>query len=175
MKKKVFIVVSLVFIFGLQNVFAQKKTETERQVSRIRSGVLRTNKLLSIFKKTTKVVEGVSTEGTEVTFYKSTAGLKKMHAEIAGETFYVKTDYYYSDRGELVFIFSRLSRYNTQIGMTPPPKIVRIEEKRIYFANGKMVKKIKTVTETEFGSEAQNSEKDILELEKLFQKAFITK
>ncbi len=171
MNRKIILILGIILVMGTQITFAQKKTETEKQVSSIRSGVLRTNKLLSIFKKTTKMVEGVSTEGTEVTFYHSTARLKKMHAEIAGETFYAKTDYYYSDRGELVFIFNRFSRYDTQIGMNPPPKVVRIEEKRLYFANGKMIKKITTITETELGNEAQKSEKDILELEILFKKA----
>ena len=61
-------------------------------------------------KKKTKMVEGVSLEGTEATFYTSTAGLKKVHAEMAGETFYAKADFYYSDRGELTFIYFRENR-----------------------------------------------------------------
>ena len=117
------------------------------------------------------MVEGVSLEGTEATFYTSTAGLKKIHAEMAGETFYAKADFYYSDRGELTFIYFRENRYDTQIGMTPPPKVVRVEEKRLYFKGGKMIKRITTTTETGMNGDPAELEKDILDLEKAFLKA----
>ncbi len=169
MKRKTFLLLIIIWGISLQTAFAQK-TETEKEVSKIRSSVLRTNKLIKTFKKTKKFVEGVSTEGTEATFYSSTAGLKKIQAEIAGETFYAKADYYYSDRGELIFIYSQENRYDTQIGMNP--KVVKKEEKRLYFANGKMIKKITTITETDLSNESVNEEKDIVDLENTFRKAF---
>ena len=172
MKRKIILILGIILVLSMQIVFAQKQTETERQVSRIRSGVLRTSKLLSTFKKTTKMIDGVSLEGTEATFYRSTAGLKKIHAEMAGETYYAKADFYYTDNGKLAFIYYRFNRYDTQIGMTPPPKVVKVEEKRLYFRDEKLIKKIITITETGLSNKSKDTEKDILDLEGKFRKAF---
>ncbi|NNE99948.1 MAG: hypothetical protein HKN25_13085 [Pyrinomonadaceae bacterium] len=166
MKTKSILLLALISL-GSLTLLAQNDPD----VSSIRSGVLRTNKLLKTFKKTTKMVEGVSLEGTEATFYTSTAGLKKIHAEMAGETYYAKADYYYSDRGELTFIYYQFNRYDTQIGMTPPPKVVKVEEKRLYFKNNKLIKRINTITETGENIGGGENEKEILDLEKTFRKA----
>lgn len=170
MKRKTFIL--LIFILGLslQAVFAQK-TDTEKEVSKIRSGVLRTSKLLTTFKKSTQFVDGVSLEGTEATFYKSPVGLKKIQAEIGGETYYANVDYYYSDSGKLIFVYHQFNRYDTQIGMDPPPRVVRKEERRLYLKDGKIIKKITTITETAESYPSEVTEKTILELEQTFRKA----
>ena len=171
MKSKIILLLTLLLAATVQLTAAQQKTQIERDVANIRSGVLRTSKLLSTFKKTTKMVDDVSLEGTEATFYSSTAGLKKIHAEMAGETYYAKADYYYSDRGKLTFVYYQFNRYDTQIGMDPPPKVVRKEEKRLYFKDGKMIKRITTKTETSFPLDADD-EKEILSLEKTFRLVF---
>ncbi len=170
MKGKSILFLVILLIAATQIVSAQK-TEVEKDVSAIRSDVLRTSKLMSTFKKTTKMVDGISVEGTEATFYTSTAGLKKIHAEMAGETFYAKADYYYSDRGKLIFVYYQFNRYDTQIGMDPPPKVVKKEEKRLYFKNDKMIKRITTMTETSLPDDSKEAEKDILDLEQTFRKA----
>ncbi len=170
MKIKIYFLICLVFFLGAQIVAAQDELDTDKAVAIIRSDVLRTSKLLSTFKKTTKFVDDVSLEGTEATFYISTAGLKKIHAEMAGESYYAKADYYYSDRGELIFVYYVFNRYDTQIGMDPPPKVVNIEEKRLYFRGDKMIKRIITKTETSFPVDADD-ENELLELEKTFRKA----
>ncbi len=167
MKRKLFLLLVVVFCFSLQTVFAQ----TEKDVSIIRSDVLRTDKLLSTYKKDTKFVEGVSLEGTEATFYSSKRGLKKIHAEMAGETYNAKADYYYADSGKLIFIYYQFNRYDTQIAMDPPPKVVRTEEKRLYFVDGKLINKITTITETAFGDDIEESDREIFELEKTFREA----
>ena len=149
------------------SVFAQ----SDPDVASIRSGVLRTNKLLSIMKKTKKMVDGVSVEGTEATFYTSTAGVKKIHAEMYGETYNAKADYYYKDNGKLEFIFYRFNRYDTHIMAKPEPKVVRIEERRLYFKEDKMIKRITTITETGTAVKSKEDETEILSLEKLFRKA----
>lgn len=167
MKRKTLILIAFVLGLSWQTTLAQ----TEKEVSKIRSGVLRTNKLLSTFKKTTKMVDGVSLEGTEAIFYRSTAGLKKIQAKMFGETYNAKADFYYSDSGKLVFIFYRFNRYDTHIAETPPPKVVRIEEKRLYFSENKMIKRIITVTETSFDKSNSDSDQEILDLEEKFRKA----
>lgn len=169
MNRKLFLLSITILILGLQGVFAQ--TDTEKEVTIIRSNTLRTNKLLSTYKKTTKFVDGISLEGTEATFYSSKRGIKKIHAEIAGETYYTKADYYYTDDGKLIFIYYQFNRYDTQIGMDPPPKVVRIEEKRLYFKDGKMIKRIVTLTETSIQEESEESDNEILSLEKTFREA----
>ncbi len=167
---KIYFLICLVFILGEQIAPAQAELDTDKDVAIIRSDVLRTSKLLSTFKKTMKFVDDVSLEGTEATFYTSTAGLKKINAEMAGETYYAKADYYYSDRGELIFVYYVFNRYDTQIGMDPPPKVVNSEEKRLYFKDHKMIKRIITKTETSFPVDAYDEEV-ILSLERTFRNA----
>lgn len=166
MKTKLIIFLALLSLMSLAT-FAQD----EPDISGIRSSVLRTNKLLSIMKKTTKSVEGVSIEGTEATYYTSTAGVKKIHADMYGETFNAKVDYYYSDSGKLEFIYNQFNRYDTHIMAKPEPKIVRVEERRLYFKNGKLIKRILTVTETGTAVKTEEEESEILSLEKLFREA----
>jgi len=173
MKTKIILLLFLGTALSLQTAYAQ--SETEKEVSKIRSSVLRVNKLLSVFRKTTKSVEGISTEGTEAAFYSSKKALQKIEADIAGETYNAKAHFYYDNAGRLIFAYYRFNRYDTHISMNPPPKVVKIEEKRLYFKNGKMIKKITTVTETGLGNDIQKSEQDVLDLENLFQKAYCKK
>ncbi|MEZ5344739.1 MAG: hypothetical protein R2681_04195 [Pyrinomonadaceae bacterium] len=165
MTRKIILLLTIAFASSASHVFAQ----SEADISQIRSDTLRTNKLLSTFKKETKFVEGVSLEGTEATFYTSTAGLKKIHAEMAGETFYAAVDYYYHDNGKLIFVYYKLSRYDTQIAMDPPPKVARIEERRLYYKEGKLIQRIVTNTDTIAADLSGSEETDVLDLEKTFR------
>jgi len=166
MKTKLIIIFALLSLTSL-TVFAQDDAD----VAKVRSSVLRTSKLLSIMKKTTKMVDGVSVEGTEATFYTSTAGVKKIHAEMYGETYNAKADYYYKDNGKLEFIYYRFNRYDTHIMAKPEPKVVRVEEIRLYFKDDKMIKRITTTTETGTAVNSEEEEADIFSLEKLLRKA----
>ncbi len=170
MKRKITLLSLVVFYFGLQTIFGQ----IEKEVSSIRSNTLRTNKLLSTYRKTKRSVEGISLEGTEATFYSSKRGVKKIHAEMYGETYKAKADYYYADDGKLIFVYYEFNRYDTHIAMNPLPKIVTTEEKRLYFKDEKLIKKIITLFETMDNKELEEleeSDKEILTLEKTFREA----
>lgn len=60
-------------------------------------------------------------------------------AKTYGETFRAITELYYSGE-ELIFVFQRAERYDTQIGMKPPPKVARVDETRLYRSGGKTIR-----------------------------------
>ena len=133
---KIKFLVSIIVLFcGLQNTRAQ----TEKQIVNIRTEVAAINKSAARYAKTTKDIEGVSLEGTQTTFYVSGEKLKKISAKIYGETFNASAEFYYHGE-ELIFAFQKINRYDTQIGLEKPPKIARVEESRLYFSGGKMIR-----------------------------------
>jgi hypothetical protein len=134
MKMKLLILIAATLI-SVQIAFSQ----TEKQITFIRNEVAVINKSIKNYAKSTKNVEGISLEGTEATYYGSGKGLKKITAKIYGETYNATTELYYSGE-ELIFIYRKFNRYDTQIGMKPPPKVVSIKESRFYFTNGKLIK-----------------------------------
>ena len=122
--------------FALPN-FAN--AQTEKEIAKIRGEVARINNVAAKFTKTTKNIEGISLEGTEATFYHSAKILKKITAKMLGETYNQIGEFYYQN-GELIFAFIKHSQYDTQIGLDAPPKVVRTEERRFYFANGALIR-----------------------------------
>ena len=85
------------------------------------------------YAKRVKTVLGVSLEGAEATYYHDGKNLKRVSAKLYGETYKAVLALYY--RGDvLLFAYQKLNRYDTQIGMQPPPKVVSSEEKRLYFS-----------------------------------------
>jgi hypothetical protein len=134
MKIKYLILIA-VTLFAFQTAFAQ----TNKQITLIRNEVSLINKSAKKYSKTTEMVEGISLEGTEATYFSSGKGLKKIVAESLGETYKATTEFYYSGE-ELIFAFQKFYRYDTQIGMNPPPKVVSTQERRVYFSNEKLVK-----------------------------------
>jgi hypothetical protein len=149
-------------VLSVQIVFSQ----TENQVAFIRNEVAAINKNAKNYSKTTKDVEGISLEGTEATYYGSGKGLKKIVAKSYGETYNATTELYYSGE-ELIFVYRKFKRYDTQIGMKPPPKVVSVKESRFYFSNGKVIKflngKKDVKNTTKFWLD---SESEIVEMEK---------
>lgn len=129
------LILTAVFILNFQIVFAQ----TEKQISAIRREVAAVERNLKSYKKTVESVEGISLEGTEAAYYVSGRGLQKIHARIYGETFNAAADFYYQGE-ELIFAFYKINRYDTQIGLKKPPKVVRSEERRFYFAGGNLIR-----------------------------------
>lgn len=124
-----------VIIFTVSVAFAQK---SEKQIAAIRTEVKRINKNASSYNRKTESIEGISLEGTEATYYSSGKSLKKISAKIYGETYRATAELFYRDE-QLIFAFQRVEKYDTQIAVDPPPKVVKIEEIRSYFANGKMI------------------------------------
>lgn len=107
--------------------------QTASLILEIRAEVGKINADLPNYAKSAKTVLGVSLEGAEATYYHDGKNLKRVSAKLYGETYNAVLDLYY--RGdELLFAYQKLNRYDTQIGMQPPPKVVRSEEKRLYFS-----------------------------------------
>ncbi len=128
--------------------------------------VSKINKNLLTYKKITKDVEGISLEGAEAVYYSSGKNLKKITAKIYGETYNASGEFYYKNE-ELIFAFYKFNRYDTQIGLKKPPKVVKREEKRLYFNDGKPVKLLVGKSSVKQGSKQwENSTTDILDLEK---------
>jgi hypothetical protein len=107
--------------------------QTASLISEIRAEVGKINADLPKYAKRVKTVLGVSLEGAEATYYYDGKNLKRVSAKLHGETYNAVLDLYY--RGDVLFFaYQKLNRYDTQIGMQPPPKVVSSEEKRLYFS-----------------------------------------
>jgi hypothetical protein len=113
---------------------SNRKTD---RVDPLRSNLI--NKNAPKYDKKVKNIDGLSTEGSEVTYFISGRGLKKIVAKVYGETFRATTELYYSGE-EPIFVFRRIERYDTQIGMTPPPKVIRVDETRLYRSGEKSIR-----------------------------------
>lgn len=135
MKIRILLFLILTVGLGQLTVFAQN----EREVAKIRAEVNLINKNLRNYTGKTKNIEGLSLEGSEAVFYTSGKGLKKITAKMYGETYNSVAEIYY--KGEQpIFIFLKFNKYDTQIGLEKPPKVVRTEEERIYYAGEKTVR-----------------------------------
>lgn len=135
--RKSFLIIGFAILFSAfgNSVFAQ----TEKQIRQIRADVKLINKNAAKYTKKTKDVEGIALEGTEADYFVSGKGLKKITAKMFGETYNASVEIYFSGE-EMIFAFLKENRYDTQIGMNPPPKVVRSEEKRFYFSGGNLIR-----------------------------------
>ena len=112
----------------------------EKRVSEIRAEVNAINRNAVKHTKTTRNVEGVSLEGTEATYYRSSKDLKKITAKIYGETYISTAELYYKN-GELLFAFLKRGEYDMPIGTGASPRVVRTEERRFYFrSDGELIR-----------------------------------
>jgi hypothetical protein len=134
MKINILFLIIAVF-FGVVPIIAQ----TEKEVAAIRAEVGSINKNAKSYRQRVKDVDGISLEGTQATYFTSGKGLKKITAKMYGETFNASVELYYQDE-KLIFAYQKINRYDTHIAMTPPPKVIKTEEKRLYFSAGKMIK-----------------------------------
>ena len=125
--------IALLLVAGSANA------QIEKEIAAIRADVNLINKNAAKYDKKTKNFDGLSLEGSQATYFTSGRGLKKIVAKMYGETYRSTAELYYSGE-ELIFIFQRLERYDTQVGMDPPPKVARIEETRLYRSGGKTIR-----------------------------------
>lgn len=168
MKTKLFFFLILVFGLNLTAVTAQDA----KTVAAIRTEVNAINKGASKLTKKTKDVEGISLEGTEADFFSDGGTLRKINARIYGETYLATAELYFKD-DELIFAFYKHSRYDTQIGLDKPPKVVKVEEKRFYYADNKLIKLLVGKINIKTGSKQwENSESDIADWSKKLKDAF---
>ena len=135
MKEKVSVLAVALLVLFAGTVSAQ----VEKEIAAIRTDVNLINKNASKYDKKVKGIDGLSVEGSEATYFISGRGLKKIVAKTYGETFRAISELYYSGE-ELIFVFQRIERYDTQVGMNPPPKVVRVDETRLYRSGGKTIR-----------------------------------
>lgn len=145
--------------------------QVEKQVSAIRAEVAAIDKAAKGYKKKSVDVN-VSTEGGAATYFSSGKSLRKISAKIYGETFRGTAELYYR-AGKVIFIYWTMSKYDTQIGMDPPPKVIRVEKERYYFAGGELIRILKGKKEIKPANEEYADLKaGILELEKGLKEAY---
>lgn len=125
--------------FALTLAAGTALAQTEKRIAAIRAEVAAIDKAAGGYDKKTKNIDGVSTEGTEATYYLSGKGLKKIVARVYGETFRATVEFYYNGE-DLLFAYQKVSRYNGSIGANSPPKTARIEETRLYRSGGKTIR-----------------------------------
>jgi hypothetical protein len=168
MKMKIALILMLVFAFS-----SIGSAQVGKQVTGIRAEVAAINKAAKGYKKKVKTVDGISLEGTEASYFTSRAGeLKKITAKMYGETYNASAEIYYK-QGKAIFIFLKKNKYDTQIGMTPPPKVVRVEEERYYFVGDELVRILAGKTEIKHDNERYNEMKDgMQETEKVLRETF---
>lgn len=146
---------SLLLILLGANLFIHAQT-TEKQIAAIRAEVAAINKAAAKYKKTTKSVEGVSLEGTEATYFVSGKGLRKINAQIYGETFKTALELYYQGE-DLIFAYEKTSKYNGSIGMKNL-KVASVEERRLYYSDGKLIRYLLGKKQVKTGSTEFNEE-----------------
>ena len=168
MKIKLLTILIGILVGGTINLSAQN---VERAVSEIRAEVTAINKNAKSYAKKTKDIEGISVEGTQATYFTSGRGLHKVTAQIYGETFRSSLELYFQGE-DLIFAYEKTSKYNGSIG-TNPLKVVKVEEKRLYFSNEKMIKFLSGKTAVKSQSEDwQQAESEMLDLAKTFKDAY---
>jgi len=150
---------SLAFFFLQFILTGFANAQTEKEIVKIRADVAAINKGAAKYRKKTKAVEDISLEGTEATYYAAGKSLKKITSKMYGETFNATGEFYYLD-GQLIFAFLKHNRYDTQIGMDKPPKVVSVEERRFYFAGGDLIRLLVGKKELKSGDERYDELRD---------------
>ncbi len=125
-------------IFLLTSAFAVS-AQSASSISAINSKVATINKGVKRYKRVKKDVADISTEGAEATFYHDRRVLKKIAAKIYGETYNAVASLYYDNGDPLCYEF-RENRYDTQIGLDKPVKVVKVTNEKYYFTGGKLVR-----------------------------------
>lgn len=115
-------------------IFASRAEEAALK-PQIRALVAEINAALPKYSRETRSIEGLSLEGSEAVYFSEGGALKKITARIYGETYNAAAELYYQG-GSVAFAYRKLNRYDTQIAMQPPPKVVSTEEARLYFSGG---------------------------------------
>lgn len=129
----------LIFTAAIFLVFPTVFAQGAKEILSIAKQVNTINKNLKKYTKKKKDVDDISLEGTAATYYVSGKGLMKISAKMYGETYNAVGEFYYQGE-EMIFAFLKLNKYDTQIGLEKPVKVVKVEEKRLYFSGGELIK-----------------------------------
>lgn len=119
----------------------------EQQIQEIRDVYAKVNKNLSTYKVTEVANEG-STEGGTDKVYIHNNGIVKITQEYLGEMGKRNIEYYFTEKGDLRFVFDRTTHYNSPMYITEAGegmeafdlKKSKFEENRYYFYNNKMIR-----------------------------------
>ncbi len=107
-----------------------KKNSVSQQISRIRLACTAIDKQRKSLMKRNETVLGISLEGADVTYYSAAKILRKIEANLLGETYQDRVDLCYVN-DKLVFAFERFARYESDLtSPLQPPTLYRY-----YFAN----------------------------------------
>ena len=115
-------------------IFASRAEEAGLK-PQIRALVAEINAALPRYLRETRSMEGLSLEGSEAVFFSEGGALKKITVKLYGETYNGAAELYYQG-ADVAFVYRKLNRYDTQVGMQPPPKVVSTQEARLYFSGG---------------------------------------
>ena len=138
----------------------------------IRAQIHEINQNLPSCTRQSKVVLGLSTEGANVDYFHDSEKLRKIAAQIYGETFNSEAEFYYRD-GALLFAYEKFNRYDSQIGAEPPPKVVSSQVQRLYFdAAGLAALRIGEEDLSRGDARWRDTERRMVELSKDLQAAF---
>lgn len=125
-------------MFSLVSTIAVS-AQSVASIRSINGKVASINKGVKKYKKVKKDVMGLSTEGGEATFYHDRSVLKKITAKIYGETFNTVGNLYF-EKGQPLYYEMRENRYDTQISLNKPVKVVKVTSEKYYFSDGKLVR-----------------------------------
>lgn len=146
----------LTFLLILLGANSLAYAQVEKQVAAIRGKVAAINKEAAKYTKITKNLDDISLEGTQATYFVSGKGLRKINAQIYGETFKNSLELYYQGE-DLIFVYEKVSRYNGTVGMKNL-KVASVEERRMYFSGGKMIRYLLGKRQITPGSTEYNEE-----------------
>jgi hypothetical protein len=143
-----------------------------KEITAIRREVALIEKNAARYDKKTKLVEGLSLEGTEATYFTSGRGLKKIAAKMFGESYRATVEIYYSGE-EAFFIYQKLERYVMPIPDRGPVKIASFTEHRLYRRGTATIRLLQGKTKLTPGdTEFDEAEMQMVELADQLKAAF---
>jgi hypothetical protein len=109
-------------------------------IARIRAEFAEIQREAPGYRQTKHDVQGFSLEGGELTGYYDGSELRKLHAQLFGESWQGTDDFYFAD-GELIFIHTVQLRYEEAFSS----RLAWTIEHRFYFDGGRLIRRIRTV------------------------------
>ncbi len=138
MKKALIVFVVLLFaLSGRADVLGPASAHSPQEkdsISSIRELYAAINKNQAKFKAVKKELSGFSTEGGELTAYFDGPKIVKIAVTNYGETNSFFEEFYYSNE-KLIFVYRKQEIYDE-----PMSKVVKTEEHRFYFSDGKLIR-----------------------------------
>jgi len=126
------------FVFLIQPVFAagvvhETSAANGSLIQSIKAEMQNINKHIKKSREGKKTLFGLSDEGAELQYYSNNDKIIKMTMTYYSEIGKLIEDYYYQNE-KLIYVYSRMSRYNKPFG-----KIIKKDENRYYFSQYNMI------------------------------------